>query len=353
MKLLVKDYKHMFIKAKVENIDDLWYLTYIIDKSDVLKSLTYRKIKLGGDEDRKSEVIKKPVVLAIDVEKLEFSKYSNVLRVSGTISEGTEDIPQGSHHTLTLEEGSEFSLQKKTLLNYQIEKIEESTKDTNQKILLCVHDREEAHFAVLKKYGYEILSELKGSVQKKADVKAESSDFFESIKKTIEEYDKRHGFSNIIIASPGFWKEYIQKLIKDDLKSKVVYATCSSVGVNGINEVMKRQEVKAVLKQERFASEINMVETLLEEIAKQGKAEYGLKNIKHAVDAGAVLELLITDGFIQKKRQDDTFEGIDRMMRQTENMNGEVHIISSEHEGGKKLDGLGGMGAILRYKINY
>ena len=40
-------------------------------------------------------------------------------------------------------------------------------------------------------------------------------------------------------------------------------------------------------------------------------------------------------------------------MRTVESMQGKVHIISSEHDGGKKLDGLGGLGALLRYKTNY
>jgi len=40
-------------------------------------------------------------------------------------------------------------------------------------------------------------------------------------------------------------------------------------------------------------------------------------------------------------------------MKNTESMKGTVNIIGSDHDGGKKLDGLGGMGAILRYKLNY
>ena len=63
--------------------------------------------------------------------------------------------------------------------------------------------------------------------------------------------------------------------------------------------------------------------------------------------------MLITDDFIHKKRQEDKFEDIERLMRTVESMNGSIHIISSEHEGGKKLDGLGGIGALLRYKLNY
>mgnify|MGYP006438310225 FL=1 len=48
---------------------------------------------------------------------------------------------------------------------------------------------------------------------------------------------------------------------------------------------------------------------------------------------------------------DDTFNQIEYLMRNVEKMQGKIHIISSEHEAGKKLDGLGGVGAILRYNI--
>ncbi len=354
MKLISKNYKNNFVRAKIENLDDLWYLTYIIESGDVLKSVTQRKIKLGGEEERSTKVIKKTVVLAIEVNKVEFAKYSNVLRVSGIIKDGPEDIPQGSHHTINLEEGDEFSLLKENFLNYQIKKLEEAEKQSHENILICVHDREEAYFALLKKYGYELIGNISAQVSKKAEVKTKDEDFFSILKKTIHEYDKRYDFSNIVIASPNFWREYIQKRITEDkLKKKIVYATCSSVGENGINEVIKRPEVKEVLKKEKFSEEMKLVESLLEEIGKTGKAEYGLDHIKKVVEAGAVSDLLITDDFIHKKRQADKFREIEKLMRQTESMQGNINIISSEHEGGKKLDGLGGIAAILRYTLNY
>ena len=39
-------------------------------------------------------------------------------------------------------------------------------------------------------------------------------------------------------------------------------------------------------------------------------------------------------------------------MDMVENMKGEVMVISSEHDGGKQLESLGGMAAFLRYEIN-
>jgi protein pelota len=354
MRLINKDYKNGSCRLVVENLDDLWYLTYIIEKGDFLKAKTFRKIKLGGSDDRKSEVIKKPVTIKIQVDKVEFAKYSNILRASGVVSEGPEDIPLGSHHTIGLEEGTEFALEKKKFLRYQIDKLEESIQESKDKILIIVHDREEAYFALLKKYGFEILSELKGNVTKKADVKVESNDFFGQINQNILDYDTRYNFGSIIIASPGFWKDYMQKEITDPkLKKKVFYATCSSASINGINEVIRRPEVATVLKQEKFAKESTIVETLLTEISLTGKAEYGIKNIKKAIENGAVSVLLITDSLIHKRRQEDTFAEIEHIMREAEAANGEICIISSEHEGGKKLDGLGGMGALLRYKMTY
>jgi protein pelota len=40
-------------------------------------------------------------------------------------------------------------------------------------------------------------------------------------------------------------------------------------------------------------------------------------------------------------------------MKTVDNTKGDILIISSEHEAGKKLDGLGGIAAILRFKLNY
>ena len=46
-------------------------------------------------------------------------------------------------------------------------------------------------------------------------------------------------------------------------------------------------------------------------------------------------------------------EEIDYIMRSVDNAKGDVVIVSSEHEAGKKLDGLGGIAGILRYKMSY
>ena len=353
MKLIYSDFKKSIVKVKVENLDDLWYLNQIIEKNDLVKGKTLRKIKLGEETQRKQKTTKKPVFLLVQVEKIEFSKTSNVLRISGLVKEGPEDVPLGSHHTFNVEENSIITIIKQKWLKFQIDKIKEASRESSTKILICVHDREEAYFALMKKYGYQLLINIKGTVTKKADVKRVESNFYKEIIKQLQEYDKRYKISKIIIASPAFWKEESMKEIEDEnLKSKIILATCSSVGENAINEVLKRPETENALKQDRIAKEFKYVEELFAEISKNNLASYGLKETKNATISGAVRTLLITDRFIQQKRNENKYEEIEEIMKTVDNTKGDILIISSEHEAGKKLDGLGGIAAILRFKLN-
>ena len=352
MKIIYQDLKKGEIKVKVENLDDIWYLSHIIEKGDLVKGQTFRKIKLGKEGERKAKVEKKKVFLVIKVEKTEYE--AELLRVSGVVKEGPEDVPKGSHHTLNVEENSILTVIKQKWLKYQIDKLKEAAAVKAPDILICVLDREEAIFALLKRKGYEILSRIKGEVAKKGiEVKAKGS-FYNEIIKLLKEYSERHKVRNIILASPSFWKEEVMKQIKDEeLKKKIVLATCSSVDKSAINEVLKRPEIKEVLKQDRISKEMKLVESLLVEISKKGNAAYGVEEVKVVAEAGAVKELLITDSFIQKMRSEQRYEKIDGLMKMVDKMKGEIHVISGEHEGGKKLDGLGGIGAILRYRLTY
>ncbi len=353
MKQIHFDLKKGELKLKVENMDDLWCLSHVIEPEDIVKGKTIRKIKLGESDQRKVNIIKKTIFIEIGVESVEFHEYSSVLRVSGIITQGPEDITKGSYHTFNLESGSIITIIKKQWLSFQIEKIKQASVET-KKILICVLDREDVCFGLLKRQGFSLLSEIKGDVEKKADVKVKAGNFYAEVVNKLYDYVKRYKIENIILASPAFWKEDLMKNIKDEeVKKKITLATCSCSGKEAIDEVLKRPEVKNVLSQQRLAKELKLVESLLEEISKNNLAVYGLKETEKAVNAGAVEKLLVTDGLIQKTRLNKNYEKIDQMMKNTESMKGSVNIIGSDHDGGKKLDGLGGVGAILRYKLSY
>ena len=48
MKILKRNLKKGEIKLRIENLDDLWYLSQIIDSNDLVSGSTLRKIKISG-----------------------------------------------------------------------------------------------------------------------------------------------------------------------------------------------------------------------------------------------------------------------------------------------------------------
>ena len=355
MKITHSDLKKGEVKVRIENPDDLWYLSNIIDPGDFLKGRTLRKIKIErGRDEKSSDAVKKPVFLKIRVEKVEYGADSSLLKVMGTIAEAVDDIPLGSYHSFNLEENSGIAIIKEKWLKFQLDKLKEASSGNAGNIIVCVFDREEALIALMKKYGYEILCSLKGDVEKKDRNIQAKGGFYQSIISQLNGYSGRYSSRHIILASPSFWKEELMKELKDDdLKKKIVLATCSSVGKNGIDEVMKRPEVKHALKMERASAEINLVEELLVEIAKMALAAYGMNEVENASIAGAVSHLLVTDSLIKKSREQNFYNQVDNIMRSVDDSKGDITIVSSEHEGGRKLDGLGGIGALLRYRMSY
>ena len=102
MKLIHKDIKKGEIKVKIENSEDLWYLSNLIEKGDELKGKTSRKISYGGKEG-KARVEKKVVFLKIKVDSVDFGP--DVLRILGKVIDGPEEIGRGSHHSFELIDG--------------------------------------------------------------------------------------------------------------------------------------------------------------------------------------------------------------------------------------------------------
>ncbi|MFO8016623.1 MAG: mRNA surveillance protein pelota [Candidatus Woesearchaeota archaeon] len=352
MKVIHSDFRKGEVKIAVDSLDDLWYLSNIIENGDTVKGQTVRKIKLGEEGDRKTSINKRNVFLSISVENVEFHKYSNSLRISGVIAEGPEDVARGSHHTFNVEEGTKLTIQKESWPEFQKKRLKEASQQKAASILICIMDREEAYFALMKSSGYELLSTIKGEVERKDRESQKGRDFYGEIISALKNYDERYKLDRIVLASPAFWKEDLMNSLKDEgLKKRIVLANCSSSDEKAFNEVLKRPEVQEALRQDRMTREINKVERLLAEISKGGPASYGLRQVEQAAAAGAVEELLITDSCINDSRQSGEYEMIDKLLKTAESSGGEIHMISSEHDGGKKLDGLGGIGAMLRYRM--
>jgi len=344
MKIIYKNLKDGEIKFRVTKLDDLWYLSHIIEPGDLIKGRTERKLELG----EKKKKIKKTVFLSMQVDKTDYSQ--NILRVGGIIKEGPDEVEIGSHHSFSIEEGTIATIIKEKWDRIILDKLDQATKE-REDVLICTVDRENATIAVLKAQGYDVLTTLKGQVEKKG-FKEEVKDFYAQVIVLLQEYVARLKINRIIVGSPSIWKDAFMKRIPEELKSKIVYATCSTGERKGVGEVLKRDEVKNLLKEDRVALELRLVEDLLAEIKKAGKASYGVKDVNEKVQIGAVSILIVTDNFLKKQKEEGKYNEMDELLQLAEDTKSQIYIIKSEHEGGRKLDGLGGIAAFLRYAIS-
>lgn len=325
-----------------ESLDDLWHLKYLIEPGDLVFALTHRKVQALADKARPEKLERRPVRLGIRVEDIEFHIYSNWLRLHGVIKSG---IDVGSYHTLNIEVGTELSIIKYHWRQDQIQRIKEAVAESKRpRVVLALVEEGEATIGVLRQFGVQMAAELRAG-SGKGGGEDHRAQFFRDVAGAISLAAGED--AQVILAGPGFAKEDLKKIIDasyPELAERITMEDASSIGRSGFQEVLRRGAVGRVLEDSRIALEAKLIEDLFREIATDGKAAYGLEEVRTAVNYGAVESLLVLDDLARRR-------SLDELMRDVVNARGKVVIFSSEFEPGDRLGSLGGVAAILRFKI--
>lgn len=327
-----------------ETLDDLWHLKYIIEKGDLVFSVTKRKAEGSTDKLRPEKVEKKTVRLGIRVEDVEFHKFSNRLRVHGTIEHGMD---VSSYHTLNIEDGVNLSINK-IWKKDQLERVNEAEAAAKRpKVVIVGIEEGDADIGLVRHYGIEMYSHITQSSGKGEGTLREV--FFKMILDQLKHAAAES--ETIVVAGPGFTKEDFMKYLRSnepEMAEGVLTEDTSSIGMSGFQEVLRRGAVDRIMEESRIARESSLMEELLKEIALDGKAAYGPEEVKKALDYGAIETLLVADEMLRLEREKGN---IDSLLMAVERAQGKVVVFSTEFEPGQKLHALGGIAALLRYKI--
>ncbi|MEK6822490.1 MAG: hypothetical protein AABY13_01570, partial [Nanoarchaeota archaeon] len=232
-----------------------------------------------------------------------------------------------------------------------VQRMREACEAQPPLVLIVVFERDEASIALMRRNGYQVLAHLTGSVEKKRMVEKQGVKFFDHLAGVVHDYDVRYQPKAIVLGSPAFWKDEFIKSVSDPvLRKKFVLATTSGGHEQAIGEVLRRDEVRSALVQDRVAKESHAVEQVLAGIAKGSAVAYGLRDVQAAADAGAIALLLVTEHRLAQARADKTFFAFDAVLRGVAEGKGDIVIVGA-HDAGKRLDGLGGIAALLRYRL--
>lgn len=352
MKITFQDTKQGVMDLVPETLDDLWHISHIIEKGDIISSKTTRRIQdTTGDKLRSDRGIKKTFFIGIKVESVSFHMFTGKLRATGSIVSGPEDlVPLGSHHTLEIKLNVSVKIKKEHWSRYVLNRVKQAVESSKKlsAIIVSIED-DVADFGLVRQFGIEYYGPIIGNISGKRIIdKNREKNIDEFYQKIVDGLKKFDDIQNIIIVGPGFTKNSFYDFLEDkysDLAKISLVETTGAGGRVGIHEVLKKGVVEKLTSENRVAKEIAAMEKILEEISKTSNmVVYGKKETVDAANAGAIKKLLVLDKLVR-------IEKLEKTMNLVENMGGEVMVISSEHDGGKQLESLGGLAALLRYPI--
>ena len=344
MKVLHQDTRTNEIKLLPETTDDLWHLSNLLDESDMVYAVTFRRKEEKGDKLRPERTEKARMKLGIRVKKVEFHEYDDRLRLLGEIESGPQDV--GQHHTLMIGVGDAVTIVKPDWKQAHLQRIERAVEASEKPTVLFVSIEDtEAVIAVAREYGFkEVATITRNPEGKMYESKANEYAFLDE---TINKLLQIATVEPLVILGPGFTKEALVQRLRDkhpDLASEVILISTGQAGMAGVQEAMKKGLGGKAVESARVARETRLVEQLFSEIGSDGLFAYGAQSVRLAAESGAVSILLVSDTKVRT-------EEADSLIKLVEGASGEFIIISSLHEAGRKLESLGGVAAILRYRI--
>ena len=334
-----------------ESLDDLWHLTYVLEPGDLVAGDTHRRIQRADDQMRDTGGEREHMHVTLDVEDVEFHKFANRLRVSGVIENCSREDQLGLHHTLNIEERKEIEVTKHWKAD-QLDRLNEAVEATDQpEVAIVTVEEGEAYIHTVAQYGVDEYASFRGTTGK-GEYANPREMLFEEITSALGHLD----VDAIILAGPGFTKQDALDYVEEnapEVAERISMVDTSAAGGRGVHEVLKRGAVDEVQKNTRIAEESELIDELTTQIATEGKAAYGIDSVEEAVEYGAVETLLVLDDRLRQERAGEGEWDVDvnDLITKVERQGGDVTVFSHEFAPGEQLRNLGGIAAILRYRL--
>ncbi|WP_440989366.1 mRNA surveillance protein pelota [Haloarchaeobius baliensis] len=334
-----------------ESLDDLWHLQYVLEPGDLVAGDTTRRIQRDDEELRDTGGEREHMHVTIGVEEVEFHKFANRLRVSGTIESCSREDQLGLHHTLNVEDHDEVEVTKHWKPD-QLDRLEEAEESAdNPDVVIATVEEGEAHIHTVTQYGTESRGTFTGTTGK-GEYARGRGELFDELATALSRMDA----DAFILAGPGFTKQDAYDHIEKnhpEVAEKMTVVDTASVGDRGVHEVLKRGAVEDVQRETRIAAEADAIDELTKRIATGHEAAYGPEQVQKAAEYGAIDELLILDEKLREERGPDGEWDIDvnELITDVERKGGEITVFSSEFDPGLQLRNLGGIAALLRYRL--
>ncbi|QLG62576.1 mRNA surveillance protein pelota [Halorarum salinum] len=334
-----------------ETTDDLWHLSHVLEPGDHVEADTTRRVQRDDDRLRDTGGEREHMRVTLEVEDVEFARFANRLRVGGVIVGCSREDELGHHHTINVEERSELTVEKRFKPD-QMERIEEAEEATDAPdVAIATVEEGAAYVHTVQQYGTEEYASFTKPTGK-GEFARPREELFAELGDALAHLDPEA----IILAGPGFTKNDARDHVAEEhreLADRITVVDTSAAGDRGVHEVLKRGAVADVQRETRIAREAELIDELTERIAEGAKATYGVEETMEAAEFGAVETLLVLDERLRSERQGEGDWSIDAndLIEEVEQKGGDVVVFSEEFAPGQQLRNLGGVAALLRYRL--
>jgi protein pelota len=340
MKGEVREMRNQFgeIRLFAETLDDIWHLSHLVEPGDLVFATTFRSVDAATDKLRPEKAEKRPVRLGIRVEKVEFHQHTSRLRIGGVIESGVDVT---SHHTLNVEPGFEISVIKRWR-SVDCERVRRAVDASAYGVVHVVSVEEgEAQVYRLRQFGPEWVTTITAGSSKGADTGTRQVLF----EKTLEAVTAVTG--PLVVAGPGFVKDEFAGYMKTrapEIAERMVVVETRRIGRGAVQEVIGQGILERLLGDLYLAREVGLMDEVLLRVATEGAVAYGIGEVKKAIAYGAAETVLISDNLLRDRE-------VTGVIERAEHVNASVVVLSTEFEPGERLAALGGVAALLRYRI--
>jgi protein pelota len=337
------------ISVKPEDSDDLLNLRRIIKEEDKVIGDTTRVLKQDKDYSRPDKGERIKVRISLLVEKISLDDVLDRLRISGTISESSnESVPHGSHHSFILKINDGITISKKKWLPIEKNLLESNNNQVG--FVLVAIDTGDCGIAKLRGTHLEFIPNIySGSSGKRYKTSFNIEKFFEQVQLAISTVLKEGDL--IVIFGPGETKKrfsnFIQKSQNTQKYKVQVVDGIDSGGEDGIYIFTKSQSMKEIMSDSKLAKASSIIdEVMLLANKKSRKFTMGFDETFNANQIGAVESLVFSDKAIQDNEQ----RMID-FLNDVESKGVKIYSVDSSTDIGLRVTGLGGIVSLLRYAV--
>lgn len=346
----------MLWRIRVESHDDLWSISRLARKGMSFAMLGERRDQTTAGETggRAKSAERKKMWIQLRIESSEYQTFSDTLRIHGIIESAQFDI--GLHHTHLVETNDEIEITSLTAFDSSdvdlLIQSEKASKAALVALLVVENDEMILYFITGRGLRESATWTMRGG-GKRGDIKTSSSvasSFRSSVVSALS--SQLSDEIPLILCGPGHAKDVLLPQLRDGGHSRFIKLVATSMGGrSAANEVLREGLAGDLLGEHAISNEIALLEDAWTRLSTTGTVAYGKQQLQKALEEGAIETVLITADLLRDDDEKINGKTWAQWCKGLPLISAQLIQCSTDHDSGKQLLGMGGVVALLRYKM--